>query len=69
MFGGYRVKLDDELVSKLKIVAEAGGYESVEEFVIHVLEREVGKLLPADDADASSRDAIKKRLQGLGYIE
>jgi len=69
MFGGYKVKIDDDLVAKLKIVAEAGGYESVEEFVTHVLEREVGKLLPEDDANATSKEAVKKRLQGLGYIE
>ena len=67
MFGGSKIKLDDDLVAKLKLVAEAGGYESVEEFVVHVLEREVSKLLPSNDAD--TRDAVRKRLQGLGYIE
>ena len=49
--------------------------ESVEEFVIVALEREVAKLLPHQDAngDTASKDkdkeAVKKRLQGLGYIE
>ena len=69
MFGGYKIKIEGELLDKLKVVAEAGGYESVEEFVLVVLEREVAKLLPPDDANATSKDVVKKRLQGLGYIE
>ena len=69
MFGGYKIKIEGELLDKLKVVAEAGGYESVEEFVLVALEREVAKLLPPDDANATSKDVVKKRLQGLGYIE
>ena len=30
MFGSYKVKIDDELLGKLKQCAEAGGYESVD---------------------------------------
>ena len=69
MFGSYKVKIDDELLGKLKQCAEAGGYESVDQFVIRVLEREINKVLPGDEGTAASRDLVKKRLQGLGYIE
>jgi hypothetical protein len=63
MFGGNRIKLDKELMRKLKRYSIIAGYSSVDEFVTHALEREVAKL---DDAD--SEEEIKKRLQGLGYI-
>ena len=75
MFGDYKVKIEGDLLGKLKIVAEAGGFESVDEFVIVALEREVAKLLPHHDADGDAaakdkdKEAVKKRLQGLGYIE
>jgi hypothetical protein len=63
MFGGNRIKLDKELMRKLKRYAVIAGYSSVDEFVTHALEREVAKL-----EDADTEDEIKKRLQGLGYI-
>ena len=69
MFGSYKVKIDDELLEKLKQCAEAGGYESVDEFVVRVLEKEVQKVLPPDEGSAPSKELVRKRLQGLGYIE
>ena len=69
MFGSYKVKIDDELREKLKQCAEAGGYESVDEFVVRVLEKEVQKILPPDEGSAPSKELVRKRLQGLGYIE
>jgi len=69
MFGSYKVKIEDELLAKLKQCAEAGGYESVDEFVVRVLEKEVQKILPPEDGSAPSKELVRKRLQGLGYIE
>lgn len=69
MFGSYKVKIQDELLEKLKQCAEAGGYESVDEFVVRVLEKEVQKILPPDEGSAPSKELVRKRLQGLGYIE
>jgi metal-responsive CopG/Arc/MetJ family transcriptional regulator len=63
MFGSNRIKLDKDLVAKLKRYAALAGYSSVEEFVTHALEKEIAKLEGAD-----SEEEIKKRLQGLGYI-
>ena len=48
----------------MKKVATAGGYSSPEEFVEHVLEREVAKL-----DTAQSDEEIVRRLKGLGYID
>jgi hypothetical protein len=68
MFGSHKVKIEGELLDKVKQCADACGYESVDEFVIHMLEKEIKKVLPPDEA-APSKDLVKKRLQGLGYIE
>jgi hypothetical protein len=68
MFGSHKVKIEGELLDKAKQCADACGYESVDEFVIHMLENEIKKVLPPDE-DAPSKELVKKRLQGLGYIE
>ncbi len=64
MFGSTRkVKLDKDLVAKVKKYADIAGYSSPEEFITHALEKELAKL-----EDAGSEEEIRKRLQGLGYI-
>jgi hypothetical protein len=69
MFGSYKVRIDDELLDKLKQCAEAGGYESVDDFVVRVLYKEFNKIIPSGEGDSPSRELVRKRLQGLGYIE
>jgi Arc/MetJ-type ribon-helix-helix transcriptional regulator len=61
--GGSKVKLDKELYERIKKAAELGGYSSVDEFVVHVLEKELAQI-----DDGASDEEIKKRLEGLGYI-
>jgi hypothetical protein len=61
---GPTIKLNKALWAKVKKCAEAGGYSSPQEFVEHVLERELAKL----DTSASPEE-IAKKLQGLGYID
>jgi hypothetical protein len=63
MFGKKAVKLDKELVEKIRKYADIAGYSSPEEFITHALEKELALL-----EDADSEEEIKKRLQGLGYI-
>ena len=63
MMFGPKVKLDKTLHEKAKKYADIAGYSSVEEFVTHMLEREIAQLEEAD-----SEEEIKKKLQGLGYI-
>lgn len=63
MFGGHKIKIEDELFERVRQAAEKAGYASVDEFVTHLLERE----LKHDDEDVSDEE-VKKRLEGLGYI-
>jgi hypothetical protein len=65
MFGGktVKVKLDRDLVDKLRKVADVAGYATVDEFVAHILEKEMLHFEDAkDDKD------MRERLKGLGYI-
>jgi hypothetical protein len=57
------IKLTKELWTKVAQAARAGGYSSPEEFVEHVLEREMAKL-----ADDQPSEEVMRRLKGLGYI-
>jgi hypothetical protein len=60
---GPRIKLDKALMVKVKRYADLAGYSSVDEFVTHVIEKELAKLEGSD-----SEEDIKKKLKGLGYI-
>ena len=62
--GGDKIKIDKDLLEKVKKYAVIAGYSSPEEFVQHVLEREIAKF----DKDGVSEEEIRKRMQGLGYI-
>ncbi|MXZ35331.1 MAG: hypothetical protein F4X19_08880 [Acidobacteria bacterium] len=68
MFGS-RIKLDGELLSRCRTQAEQLGYSSVEEFITHVLERELRSMESAGDETAADEEQIANRLKGLGYIE
>ena len=63
MFGS-RIKIDKALLEKVKKYAAIAGYSSPEEFVHHVLEREIARFEDGGD----DVDEIRKRMQGLGYI-
>ncbi len=58
-----KIKIENDMYDKVKKFAEVAGYASVEEFINHVLEKELSSV---DESD--SEDEIKKRLQGLGYL-
>jgi hypothetical protein len=57
------IKLDKDLVDRMIRLADVAGYATVEEFISHVLEKE---LLHFEDA--GSDDEIREKLKGLGYI-
>jgi 4-hydroxy-3-methylbut-2-enyl diphosphate reductase IspH len=59
-----KIKLNEDLWAKVKKVAMAAGYSSPEEFVEHVLEREIAKL-----EDTQTDQEVVDRLKGLGYID
>lgn len=62
MFGSG-IRLEKGLLAKIKRYADLAGYSSVDEFVTHVLEKELAKVEQSD-----SEREIKKKLKGLGYI-
>jgi hypothetical protein len=64
MFGKKGIQLDPALMEKVKVAAAKAGYASVDEYVAHVLERELSK----SDDNASNDEDVKKKLEGLGYI-
>ncbi|QDU86086.1 hypothetical protein Pla163_32350 [Planctomycetes bacterium Pla163] len=64
MFGsGNKIKLDPDLIERVKRVSEVAGYASHEEFIAHIIERELQHFEGAD-----SDDDITEKLRGLGYI-
>ncbi len=63
MFGSSKIKLDKDLLAKIKRLADLAGYSSPEEFITHALEKELAQF-----EGAESEEEIKKRLRGLGYI-
>ncbi len=63
MFRGT-VKLSREMWQKVERHAKVAGYSSPQEFIEHILERELAKL-----EEAESKEEIVKKLKGLGYIE
>lgn len=59
-----RIKIERNLYATLKQAAQVAGYSSVDEFIIHILEKTA-----AEVQQAHSEEEVRKRLQGLGYIE
>ena len=57
------IKLERDLYDRVKKIADVAGYATVEEFVEHVLEKEMIHF-----EDAKSDDDIRNKLRGLGYI-
>ena len=68
MFGN-RIKLEGELLGRCRKQAEQLGYSSVEEFVTHVLERELRSMERTGGESSADEEEIANRLKGLGYIE
>ena len=64
MFGGNKIKLDKDLLEKVRKYSAIAGYATPEEFVQHVLEREISRF----EEGGQSEEEIRKRMQGLGYI-
>ena len=57
------IKLERDLYARVKKIAKVAGYATAEEFVAHVLEKELIHF-----EDAKSDDDIRNKLRGLGYI-
>jgi len=64
MFGGNKLKINKDIIERCKKCSEVAGYSSVEEFVEHILEKELKTI----EGAGSSDEAITESLRGLGYI-
>lgn len=60
-----KIKIDAKLFDRAKRTAEKAGYASVEEFITHIIEKEVSRL----EVPSGEDDAVADQLRGLGYIE
>jgi hypothetical protein len=58
------VKLDKTLAERARTAAAKAGYSSLEEFVAHVIEKELAGL-----EEAEAKEEVVKQLKGLGYLE
>jgi metal-responsive CopG/Arc/MetJ family transcriptional regulator len=58
-----KIKIDKELFRRAEKIAGAAGYSSADEFIAHLIEKEVSKF-----EDTASEEELKNRLKGLGYI-
>ena len=59
-----KVKIDSRLLERAKKAAKVAGYSSVEEFITHIIEKELSQY-ESTDMD----EKVAERLRGLGYIE
>jgi hypothetical protein len=59
-----KIKIDSALFDRLKTAAETAGYSSTEEFLTHIIEKELANY---ENADEQKKTA--DQLRGLGYIE
>jgi metal-responsive CopG/Arc/MetJ family transcriptional regulator len=57
-------KFDKNLMERIKKCSELAGYSSPEEFVQHIVEKELARF-----EDAESDEEIVKKMKGLGYLE
>jgi len=61
--GGNKIKLEKDLLDRIKTISEAAGYASHEEFIVHIIEKELAQF-----EDGESDEDITEKLRGLGYI-
>jgi hypothetical protein len=64
MFNRKKIVIDRDLYERIERVAGEAGYASVRDFIVHALEQHVHHLQQGKD-----EELIRKRLEGLGYID
>lgn len=62
MFGS-KIRIDKRLMEKVKRYYRIAGYVSPDEFVEHIIEKEISRLEECEDDEV-----LRQRLKGLGYI-
>ena len=61
---GTTIKLNKDLWARVKRVSDAAGYSEPQEFIEHLLDKEIAKL-----DEAQSNEEIVLKLKGLGYLD
>ncbi len=59
-----KIKIDSNLFDRAKNAAEAAGYSSAQEFITHIIEKEIAKY-----EGEGEDEKVADELRGLGYIE
>ena len=59
-----KIKLESDLYERVKKVAGVAGYASADEFIVHMIEKELAVL-----EDEATDEDVTERLRGLGYLE
>ena len=57
-------KFSSDLWQRIQKCADQAGYSSPEEFVQHVIDKELARLEEGDPSEE-----VERRLRGLGYLE
>lgn len=65
MFGTRGIKLDKAIVARAREQAHAQGYASLEEYLTHLIERDLVAVTASED----DKKAIVDKMKGLGYLE
>ncbi|MCH7812645.1 MAG: hypothetical protein IID40_01360 [Planctomycetes bacterium] len=60
-----KIKLEADLYERVKKVANLAGYTTADEFIVHMIEKELSVLESAD----GDEEEVTERLRGLGYLE
>ena len=60
---GTKIRIDKGLMEKVKRYYQIAGYVSPDEFVEHIIEKEISKLEACEDDEV-----LRQQLKGLGYI-
>lgn len=58
------IKLSPELRQRVKDCAEKQGYSSPQEFIEHLIEKELSR-----HEESEAKEEVERRLKGLGYLE
>ncbi len=59
-----KVNLSKDQLQRIERSAKKAGYSSAQEFVEHVLDKELARL-----EEAESNEDLTRKLKGLGYLE
>lgn len=64
---GCKIRLKKSLYEKIKIYSGVAGYSSIDEFVTHVLEKEIAHFDRTESGN-ESEEQVRERMRGLGYL-